>query len=704
MSLPSFLDGMSEVRGALTADSEGQLSASRGPDMDAPRAAATAFAANGIAAAGDTLGLARLELMLVKGPSTATVTAIRAGELLHVAVDPAKATGPVEKALQAWSAGEEATPPALTFSVPRPAAPRRAAPTPVPPTPSPPASSRAASASPAPPVDDPWGAMRRALVRGQLTEAATRRRELATAAVAPPRPGAEPMPEAELDAAMQALLQGIGSVLAGDGVGGARTLEALAAQTQRNLSLRWLALYWSGRAALKSGSSAVARTHLTEALLVAKQLDGDAMATSQWIAAEVLSHDGDHRRALACLTAARSGFEKLRDRWGLGQTWLAEARVLAALQRGDDATAAARQAWATDPMWEEPAVFLARRALLAGDLAEAEGLLRYIAGPLAERVRAVIDAIRQDAVSQPDAAEYLRESDAPPTARAIKAMERIAQAAPRFVQAREALAWMLLKVGKYDDAGTIFRGLLGQQLSQPERASVMLGLGCIAHAQQSGKDPDAKLQAAVMAGVPPAANGAGEAMPLPALSSSASLPARSSQLPASAVFSGQLSVFAFPDVLEFVRSARRTGMLVLSAQGGMAAVQFRDGRITGATSPGTPDLGDLLLESRKISSVTLRALREAQPAGQPDHVLGGVLVKEGAVDEVAVRDALRRKIELTVAQVLKWKDGEFAFNRDGDADPASADPAVEFDAQDVLLNVMKRLDEDSRDRAAPAAP
>ena len=95
-------------------------------------------------------------------------------------------------------------------------------------------------------------------------------------------------------------------------------------------------------------------------------------------------------------------------------------------------------------------------------------------------------------------------------------------------------------------------------------------------------------------------------------------------------------------------------------------------------------------------------MKTAQSADEPDHVLGARLVKEGLVDERAVREALRRKVELTIFEVLKWKDGEFAFNREGENEPSATEGAVEFDAQDVLLNVLKQIDEDARGRAAPA--
>ncbi|HSD18731.1 MAG TPA: DUF4388 domain-containing protein [Anaeromyxobacter sp.] len=687
MTLPVALTGLPEILGTLTADTRGQLRHATHPDKAERNAAAAAAAMNEITAAGGAVGFARLEMLLVKGASKATVTAMRSDEILLVMVDPAKGTAQVEKALHAWASNGAAAP-AAPPGVSAPAAAPRSA-----------HAEARVSAS-----DDPWAALRRSLVRGLLTEAAARRREIADTTPAAGRAGVERLAAAEIDQAMLTLVQGVGSVLAGDGLGGARTLEALAGDSQKNLSFRWLALWWSARAMLKSGNSAAARTHVKQALALGKQLDREAVALSQWVAAKVLVNDGEHGKALAYLEQARAAFQRLGDRWGLGRTWLAEARALLAQERDPEAVAAARQAWATDRAWEEPVVFLARRALLRGDLAEAEGLLRYVNGQSAERLRSLIEAIRQQGVSQADAIEFLRESDAPPTVRSIRAMERLSQASPRFVQARDALAWMLLKVGKYAEASTIFRGLLAQQLKQADRASVMLGLGCIAHAQQTGKDPDSKLHAAVTAGGAAPGPGAPDAQPLPALSTS-TLAARVSQIVGGGpVFSGQLSVFPLPDVVEFVRSARRTGLLVCSSQKGMAAVNFRDGRITGATSPGTPDVGEILLRARKISSVALKAARASQPADQPDHVLGAWLLREGLVDAAAVQEALRWGIEATFRDLVQWRDGEFAFNREGENEPASAPAPIDLDAQDVLLNVFRQMDEDARDAVAPGVP
>jgi hypothetical protein len=171
------------------------------------------------------------------------------------------------------------------------------------------------------------------------------------------------------------------------------------------------------------------------------------------------------------------------------------------------------------------------------------------------------------------------------------------------------------------------------------------------------------------------------------------------------VFSGQLGDFAVPDLLEFLRSARRTGLLVCSSAGVMAAVRFRDGFVTGAAAPGTPDLGEALVRLRKVSALALAAVAKPDAAGEPDHVLGDALVREGLVDLAAVHEAQRLQIELAIRQLVQWKDGEFAFSRDAELEGRSTEGSVALDAQAVLLEVFRQMDEASRaDAGAEASP
>ncbi|BDG04655.1 DUF4388 domain-containing protein [Anaeromyxobacter oryzae] len=706
MTLPPSFDGLSEVRAAVTADLKGRvLAGTPGARLPAETVATAASVVADLAAAGSVVGLAGLELLVVKGPGAAMVAAIRPDALLLVAVDPFRATKAVEAVASAWvRPGDPTAPAAPPRSAERAAAPP--APT-VAPAPSGQAREvverRPDRAAPAGATDrggqgpDAWAALRRALVRGHLTEAVARQRDLlAPAAAGARRPGSEPLPAAECAHALELLLEGVGSVMAGDGVGGDRILRELAAPSQQNLSFRWLALHWSARAALKRGSFPTARAHVKESLELGRQLDIEARAVSQWVAAEVLAHDRDPARALAWLAEARGRFERIADTWGLAQTWLAEARILALLQREDEAAEAARQAAARDPAWDEPPIFLARRALLRDDLAAAEALLGPLRTPAADRVRALIEAIRQGKVGRADAAEFLHEHDAPPSARSIRALARIAGTSPGFLQAREALAWMLLKIGKYDDAAGMFRALLSQELSPGDRASVMLGLGCIANARETGGEPPSPR--AVVAG--PAAT----EVPPAQRPSSSSILARAQQAATGgteSVFSGRLSVFALPDLLEFLRTARRTGLLVCSTAAGMGALRFREGFITGAASPATPGVADLLVRAGKLGSQALRAV----PAGaeQTDQVVGARLVRDGLVDAGAVQEALERQIALVVRELVSWKDGEFAFSRELEGEAAPGELPVSVDPQAVLLDVFRQMDEASRGPAEAGA-
>jgi hypothetical protein len=718
MSLPTSLRGLSEVKGALTADPSGRL-LEADPDVAgrSEAAAAMAVGANGLSVAGDVAKLGPLATILVKGGASSTVTAVRPDGLLLVNVDPATTTTQVERALKDWTPRGGGSKAAAVPGVPRPAAPAAPAaprrPTPPPSRPvtspkltavRPPLPPSAPRAAPAKAVADPWGALRRTLGRGQLNEAVNYQNQL-PASHDPERPGSEQVEPEECDRTVRALLEGIGSVMAGDGIGGGRILLPLADAAQPNLSFRWLALLWGARAALKSGAIPAARAHVQEALTTARQLDIEARALSQWIAAEVLAQDGDSTRALAWLAESRSRFEKVGDRWGVGQTWLSEARVLTAAKREEEGSEAARQAATFLPDSEEPPVVLARLAVIRDDLAAAEELVRPLRTQAAERVRVLVGAIRGGLFARPDAGEFLREQEAPPSPRALRSLERIAAAAPRFIQAREALAWMLLRLGRYDDANVVFRGLLTQPLAPGDRASVMLGLGCIANAQRS-TGAATPLRSVVAANAQaPRTGQADDLPPLPPLSTSALLSraplgAGAAAAGPGAVFSGQLSSFALPDLLEFLRSGKRTGLLVCSSASGMGALRFRDGWITGAASPSTPNVGEVLVRARKVEPGALQSLASSLGADQPDALLGEQIVRDGLADAASVQRAFEEQIGLAVRELMNWTDGEFTFNRETETAPEATALAVALDPQGLLLNFFKDMDEASRGAVA----
>jgi hypothetical protein len=241
---------------------------------------------------------------------------------------------------------------------------------------------------------------------------------------------------------------------------------------------------------------------------------------------------------------------------------------------------------------------------------------------------------------------------------------------------------MLVKLGKYASARELFAWLAAQPLDPEERAGVQLGLSTVDAAQAAAGDA-----------------------PSPAPPAGAQAPARLSDSVlltqagggGDAVFSGRLSVFSLPDLVEFLRSARRTGQLVCSSPAGMGTMQFRKGWITGAASPSTPSACQLLVRAGKVDPAAVEAL--APEGARPGLAPCEALVRRGLADAATVQGALRQQIELVLRELVAWTDGEFAFRQEAGAEPDSAATAVQVDAQELLLNLFKELDEASRGAA-----
>jgi hypothetical protein len=683
------LGGFAEVRGVLTVAPDGRPLGGTGGG--AAEAATAAAALGALAAAGQAARLGALVGVRSRGARSSAVSAVRADAVLHVTLDPARPFAPVEGAVRDWAGAPH---PSLTPDAR--ASPPRAVPPPLPAS-APSAPPHAPAAGRADGAPDPWAALRRALSRSRLADAAALKGELCGRATG--RPGAEPTSREACDRALRALFEGVGSVMAGDALGGSRILRPLAGDAQPNLTFRWLALHWSARAALRCGAVPAARAFVQSSLALARELDVEARAVSQWTAAEVLAHDRDPTKALAWLAEARARFARADDAWGVGQTWLTEARLEAAARRWAGAAEAAARAAEALPGSEEPQVALARLALLQDDVEGAAARLAGLHGPHAERLLALVDAIRARRIALPDAADYLREQDAVPGPRPLAALARVATAAPRFLQARETLAWMLLRLGRAADAAAQFRWLLAQPgLAPGERASATLGLGCATGAEPAADPPagdGAPAPAASPAparGAPPA--GAAGASPTPAPRAQDTGLARPEP-----VFSGQLGDFALPDLLEFLRSARRTGLLVCSSAAGLGTLRFREGRLAGGAAPAVPGLAALLARAGALAPAALAALGPSDPGDGLEEVLAARLVERGLADAAAVAGALELRVEHAVRELVRWTDGEFAFRRE---DPASPGPrvAVSLDPQGVLLAVFTEQDERARDATA----
>jgi hypothetical protein len=159
------------------------------------------------------------------------------------------------------------------------------------------------------------------------------------------------------------------------------------------------------------------------------------------------------------------------------------------------------------------------------------------------------------------------------------------------------------------------------------------------------------------------------------------------------VLDGDLSRFEVPDLLTFLGSARRTGVLVLERKDQETKVFLREGRPVFANSS-REDLrfGGTLVRLGRISADALgRVLRQRR---HDRRRLGLVLLAEGKITEADLASVLKVQVSEVIFDTFAWKDGGFAF---WDRVPPPANLVhLEMDFQSLLMEGVRRLDTRSR--------
>lgn len=156
--------------------------------------------------------------------------------------------------------------------------------------------------------------------------------------------------------------------------------------------------------------------------------------------------------------------------------------------------------------------------------------------------------------------------------------------------------------------------------------------------------------------------------------------------------SGVLTEFPLPNLLEFLRSDRRTGLLQIVSISGVAEIRLRGGDITSVSASLVPRLGELLLRAGHLDRPALEDALGSRPPGRP---LGQHLIDRGLVAADHIHDTAREQALQALIEILPWEQGQFSFIReDGPAVPES------WSTQGLLLDALRRLDEDGYADAA----
>lgn len=153
---------------------------------------------------------------------------------------------------------------------------------------------------------------------------------------------------------------------------------------------------------------------------------------------------------------------------------------------------------------------------------------------------------------------------------------------------------------------------------------------------------------------------------------------------------GSLDAFTIPDVLTFLQSARKTGMLTVTNGANEAYLFFRGGELVyAASNQESLRLGAILLRKKKISREQAAAIDESMIRGA--RRFGDVAVEEKILSEAELSDALKLQIAEVVFDSFVWHEGTFAFYDRFDLPPNAATIAI--DLPNLIMEGARRIEE-----------
>jgi Flp pilus assembly protein TadD len=162
---------------------------------------------------------------------------------------------------------------------------------------------------------------------------------------------------------------------------------------------------------------------------------------------------------------------------------------------------------------------------------------------------------------------------------------------------------------------------------------------------------------------------------------------------------GELRVFPLVEVLEFLKVSQSNGVLDVTSKKGRGLLAMQKGDLSGATSPNTRDILDILVEQRAVTRDDVDVAIEAQ--GRLDHtVLGLMLVDDGIVPMHSFERALETQIKGALMEIISWKDGEFSFREASETTGATSfQSRITIDTRGIIMDVVRSLDEAARNQA-----
>ncbi|PWT90046.1 MAG: hypothetical protein C5B54_07905 [Acidobacteria bacterium] len=152
-------------------------------------------------------------------------------------------------------------------------------------------------------------------------------------------------------------------------------------------------------------------------------------------------------------------------------------------------------------------------------------------------------------------------------------------------------------------------------------------------------------------------------------------------------FKGDLNALGLPDVLEYLRTSRRTGILTFKRERIKKSLYIKDGNVIFASSNLQEErLGDLLLSWGKIRredyvrSVEMLSSKKRQ---------GKILVEIGAITPKQLWEGVQQQIRYIVYSLFDWTTGIFLFTP-GEL-PSKENITADVSISDLVVEGIRRM-------------
>ncbi len=145
-------------------------------------------------------------------------------------------------------------------------------------------------------------------------------------------------------------------------------------------------------------------------------------------------------------------------------------------------------------------------------------------------------------------------------------------------------------------------------------------------------------------------------------------------------FTGDLAVFALPEVIEFLLLQRASGLLRVTSTEGAGMLELHRGQLAAARATQTATL------ARRLEATGL-ALPTDAPTAEDDARVARWLLDRGAAPRSLVFDHLERAVRDALANMVEWRDGQVRFQAMPEIGAALDEHGLLIDPRSALMHV-----------------